>query len=177
VLTLGLGIGAATAIFSAVYPVLFQPLSYPDAGRILAISDRSTDGAEVPITYGSYRELVERNRSFQAMAAYKPWQPTATGGEPERLEGQRVGADFFRVLGVVPSLGRGFDAADDRPGGANVVILSHGLWQRRFGGDSTIIGRDVQLDGVGYRVGGVMPREFENVPPHAAQVWSLLRGP
>jgi putative ABC transport system permease protein len=175
VLTLGLGIGAATAIFSAVYPVLFQPLSYPDAGRILAISDRSTDGAEVPITYGSYRELVERNRSFQAMAAYKPWQPTATGGEPERLEGQRVGADFFRVLGVVPSLGRGFDAVDDRPGGANVVILSHGLWQRRFGGDSTIIGRDVQLDGVGYRVGGVMPREFENVPPHAAQVWSLLQ--
>ncbi len=176
VLTLGLGIGSATAIYSAVRPVLFEPLPYPHPDRVLSITDRSEDGAPLPLTFGTYRELVERSRSFQALSVFKPWQPVATGpGEPERLDGQRVSAAFFEVLGVTPALGRGFDPADDRPGGPDVVILSHGLWRRRFGGDSTIIGRHIQLDGAAFRVLGVMPREFENVPPHPAHAWALLQ--
>ena len=178
VLTLGLGIGAATAIFSAVSPVLFEPLAYPHAERILSIANHSAEGAPVPVTFGTYRELVERSRAFEALSVFKPWQPTATAtgnGEPERLHGQRVSASFFKVLGVAPALGREFDASDDRRGGPDVVVLSHGLWRRRFGGDSTIIDRYVALDGATFRVLGVMPREFENVPPHPAQVWSLLQ--
>ena len=175
VLTLALGTGAATAIFSAVHPVLFQPLPYPDAARVLTISDRSPDDGAVPVTFGTFLELAERNRTFAAMAAYKPWQPTVTGGEPERLEGQRVSAAYFRVLGVGPGLGTGFAAADDVPGGENVVILAHGFWRRRFGADSTIVGRPVELDGAAFRVVGVMPEDFENIPPHPAQVWALLQ--
>lgn len=176
VLTLGLGIGSATAIFSVVSPVLFEPLSYPDASQVVSITDRSPDGAPAAVTFGTYREVLERSRSFTGLAVFKPWQPAATGqGEPERLNGQRVSAGYFRVLGVEPMLGRGFDDADDRPGGPDVVMLSYGLWRRRFGGDSAIVGRTVTLDGEPYRVAGVMPREFENVPPHPAQVWSLLQ--
>ncbi len=176
VLTLGLGIGSATAIFSAVSPVLFEPLAYPHPERVLSITNRSADGAPLPVTFGTYRELVERSRSFEALSVFKPWQPVATGrGEPERLVGHRVSAGFFQVLGVTPALGRGFDATDDWRGGPDVVILSHGLWRRRFGGDSTIIDRHIPLDGATFRVLGVMPREFENVPPYPAQVWSLLQ--
>jgi len=176
VLTLGLGIGSATAIYSAVRPVLFEPLPYPYPDQILSITDRNEDGAPLPVTFGTYRELVERSRSFQALSAFKPWQPVATGqGEPERLEGQRVSAAFFEVLGVTPALGRGFDSTDDRPGGPDVVILSHGLWRRLFGGDSTIIGRHMQLDGAAFRVLGIMPPEFEHLPRHPAHAWALLQ--
>lgn len=176
VATLGLGVGAATAIFSAVRPVLFEPLGYPNAERLVSITDRSPEGSPAPVTFGTYRELAERSHSFDAFAVFRPWHPTVTGdGEPERLEGQRVSADYFRVLGVPPALGRDFDAADDRRGGADVVILSHGLWQRRFGGDSTLPGRYLRLDGGLYRVLGVMPRTFEALPTHSADAWALLQ--
>lgn len=176
VLTLGLGIGAATAIFSAVNPVLFEPLAYPDPGRLMTITDRSPDGAPVPVTFGSYREVVQRSRSFEALSVFRPWQPTVTGdGEPERLEGQRVSTGFFQTLGVAPALGAGFDPAHDRVGGAAVVILSDGLWRRRFAGDPGIVGREIHLDGHLYAVVGVMPRGFESLPTHPAQAWSTLQ--
>ena len=119
VLTLGLGIGAATANFSAVSPVLFKPLPYPDADRILAVSDRLEDGSLVQVAFGTYLELSERSQAFETLSVIKPWQPTLTGGEePERLEGQSVSAGYFHVLGVAPALGRGFEASADRPGRA-----------------------------------------------------------
>jgi putative ABC transport system permease protein len=125
VLTLALAIGGTAAIFSAVNPILFEPLPYPDPGRIVAIWDFSRDGSRLAATFGTYRELVQRSRSFDAIAVLKPWQPTMTGADqPERFEGQRVGASYFHVLGVSPVIGRDFQASDDRLGGPNVVNLS-----------------------------------------------------
>src|SRR5262245_14209336 len=99
VLTLSLGIGASTAIFSAVNPILFEPLPYPHADRLAVILEVNTDGSHNPGTFGMYRGLVERNRSFDAIAVSKTWQPAVTGtDQPERLEGQRVSASYFNVL-------------------------------------------------------------------------------
>ncbi len=147
VLTVALGVGAVTAIFSAVNPILFEPLPYPDAGRIALIWEMNSDGSRNDGTFGRYRGLAERTRSFDALAVFKPWQPTMTGrDQPERFEGQRVSASYFHVLGVSPVLGRGFQASDDRLNSPNVAVLSHGLWRRRFGGDPTVLGRQVTLD-------------------------------
>ena len=94
----------------------------------------------------------------------RSWQPTLLGAaEPERLEGQRVGADYFEVLGVRPALGHEFAPSDDAAGAAPVVVISDGLWRRRFGADPGIVGRNVTLDGLPHLVVGVMPRDFENV--------------
>ena len=99
VATLALGIGASTAIFSAVNPILFEPLPYPHADRIVTIADSARDRTPVPVTFGSYRELVERSHGFEAMAVMKPWQPTITGpAEPVRFDGQRVSASYFLSL-------------------------------------------------------------------------------
>ena len=118
VLTLAVGIGATTAMFSALKPILLEPLPYPQAGRIAVIWDFGQQGARLHVTFGTYRELVERSRSFDAIAVMKPWQPTITGtAQAERLDGQRVSAAYFRALGVRPALGRSFAESDDRPGG------------------------------------------------------------
>ena len=177
VITLALGIGATTAIFSAVNPILFEPLPYPDASQIVTISDDfGTSDASVGMTFGTYREFVQRSRSFSAIAVVRPWQPAMTGlAEPERLEGQRVSASYFQVLGVSPALGLNFNSSDDRPNGSNVIIISEGLWQRRFHGESAIIGRQITLNGSGFTVVGVMPRAFENVISPNVEVWTLLQ--
>ncbi|HEX6536582.1 MAG TPA: ABC transporter permease [Gemmatimonadaceae bacterium] len=175
-LTLALGIGGTTAIFSAVHAVLFEPLPYPHPGRIVMISDHGTDGAPIDVTFGTYREVSERGRSFDALAVMKPWQPTLVGREePERLDGQRVSAGYLRVLGVPPVLGRDFQASDDRREGPRVVILGDALWQRRFGGDPAIVGRQITLGDDRYTVIGVMPRAFENVLAPAAEIWAPLQ--
>jgi putative ABC transport system permease protein len=176
VITLALGIGATTAIFSAVNPILFEPLPYPNAQRIATISDRSDVGTPIDVTFGTYRELVQRSHSFDAMAAFKGWQPTMIGrAEPERLTGQRVSAPYFTALGVRPILGRDFQASDDRPSGPNVAVLSNALWRRRFGGDPSIVGRQIKLDDNDYLVIGVMPSGFENVPAPLAELWAPLQ--
>lgn len=175
-LTLALGVGASTAIFSAVNPILFEPLPYPRADRLVSLWDRGSDGAPLAVTFGTYGELAARAHSFERLAVARSWQPTITGAEqPERFPGQRVSATYFRTLAVAPAFGRDFDAADDRPGGIRVAILSDGVWRRRFGADSAIIGRQVTLDDVKYIVIGVMPRDFENVPSPSAELWSLLQ--
>lgn len=175
VLTLGLGVGAATAILSAVRPVLFEPLSYPHQERIISIADVG-DGGPVPTTFGTYTEIDRRSRVFESLSVFQPWQPTLTGGaEPERLEGQSVSAAYFDVLGVRPAVGAGFDPSEDRPGGAHVVVLSDALWRVRFGGDPSVVGRLVHLDGDPYTVVGVMPRDFENVTAPLARAWTLLQ--
>jgi len=176
VLILGLGIGASTAIFSAVNPILFEPLPYPHASQIIMMWYAGEDGSRIPQTFHTYRELAERNRSFEASAVMKPWQPTLTGArEPERLDGQQVSAGFFRSLGVLPALGRDFQASDDVLHGPKVVIVSSGFWRQRFGGDSGIIGGQVRLDDDNYTVIGVMPREFDNVLDPTGEVWSPLQ--
>jgi putative ABC transport system permease protein len=177
-LTLALGIGASTAIFSAVNPILFETLPYPHAGRIMMIWD-TFQGARSDVTFHTYRELAARNRSFDAMAVMEAWQPTTisriSATQPERFEGQSVSASYFRVLGVSPALGRDFQEDEDRFKGPHVAILSAALWQRRFGGDRAIVGRQITLDGDLYTVIGVMPRGFDNVPAPSAEIWAPLQ--
>jgi putative ABC transport system permease protein len=175
-LTLALGIGASTAIFSAVNPILFEPLPYPHGERLAMILEMNNDGSRNPGTFGMYRGFVERNRSFDAIAVFKPWQPTLTGADqPERLEGQRVSASYFSVLGIQPSLGRNFQLADDLLNGPSVAIISNGLWRRRFSNDPMIIGRQITLNDSLYTIIGVMPGGFENVLAPAAELWAPLQ--
>ena len=177
-LTLALGIGASTAIFSAVNPVLFQPLPYPDARQLMLIWD-GQGGSRLAVTFGTYRELLARTRSFESMTVMRPVQPTLTGvAEPERLDGQFVSADFFRVLGVRPALGRDFEATDDeayQPNGPFVAIVSDTLWRRRFSADPTLVGRQILLNDVAVTVIGIMPAGFENVLNPTAEIWSPLK--
>ena len=176
ILTLALGIGASTAIFSAVNPILFQPLPYPHADRVTMIQEMRGNGSPRRPSFGTFHGLAEGSDTFEAMAVMKPWQPTMVGtGQPERFEGQRVSAGYFRVLGVLPSLGRDFQAPDDRFRGPNVVVLSDRLWRRRFAGDSAILGKQVTLDDSLFTVIGVMPKSFENVLAPAAQLWTPLQ--
>ncbi len=176
VLTLALGLGASTAIMSVVGPVLFQPLPYPGANRITAVWDQGADGARIDVTFNTHRELRQRAQAFEALAVFRPWQPTLLGpAEPERLLGQRVSWEYFRVLGVAPAAGRDFAEADDRPGAPGVVILSHELWQRRFGGRAEVVGQPVTLDEVTYQVAGILPAGFENVLQSATELWTPLR--
>lgn len=176
VLTVALGVGATTAIFSAVNPALFEPLPYPDASRIMTICEMRSDGSRSAGTFGMYCGLSERARSFDSIAVLKPWQPTLTGADQaERFEGQRVSASYFHVLGVSPILGRDFQPSEDRLNGPNLVILSDALWRRRFAGDRAIIGRQIQLNDNGYLVVGVMPSGFENVLAPSAELWAPLQ--
>jgi putative ABC transport system permease protein len=173
---LALGIGSITAIFSAVNPILFKPLPYPQSNRIMMIWERQSDGSRQFDCFGTVRGLQQNARSLDALAAMKPWQPTLVGKtQPERFEGQRVSADYFRVLGVAPVLGRDFEAADDQHRGPNVVVLSDGLWRRRFASDRSIVGQQVKLDGDLFTVIGVMPSGFEDVLASSAELWAPLQ--
>jgi putative ABC transport system permease protein len=172
VVTLALGIGASTAIFSAVNPILFSPLPYPKPNRLLMIWN-TWRGDRFDVSYGTYHELLERCRTFESMAIFEPWQPTLTGDSiPERLEGQSVSASFFRVLGVTPALGRDFLPAEEAVHGPRAAILSDRLWERLFHRDRNVIGRPIKLDGDNYTVVGVMPARFENVLAPTASIWT-----
>ena len=176
ILTLALGIGANTAIFSAVNPTLFESLPYPHADRVVTLLELHGDGSRGAGTFGIYQGLSERQHSLAAMAVFKPWRPTLTGpNEPERFEGQRVSASFFSVLGVAPVLGRDFQTADDQLHGPNVAIISDGLWRRRFGADPSMLGRQVTLDDKLYTIMGVMPPGFDNVLAPSAELWTPLQ--
>jgi len=176
VLTLALGIGGTTAIFSAVYPILFQPLPYPNSNRITMIWEFSREGLRGDGTFGMYRELSERSQSYDSIAAVKPWQPTMTGlNQPERFDGQRVSASYFRTLGVSPALGRDFQPSEDQLNGASVVIVSDSVWRRRFGADPGIVGSKATLDDKSFTIIGVMPSGFDNVLEPTAEVWAPLQ--
>lgn len=174
-LTLALGIGASTAIFSVVNPILFEPLPYPHSNRIMMIWN-TYQGVRTETAFGTYREIKERTHALDAIAVFEPWQPALTGGiQPERLTGQRVSASYFAVIGVAPILGRDFQPSEDIFHGSKVVILSDRLWQRRFHGDRTIIGHQVKLDDDDYTIIGVMPHSFENVLAPSTEIWSPMQ--
>lgn len=176
VLTLALGIGATTAIFSVLNPILLASLPYPGAQRLVTIGDRADDGSQLAPTYGTFVELRARARSFVTMAAMDHWQPSLTAtDQPERLEGERVSASYFETLGVRPIVGRDFTAADEALGGQKVAILSDRLLRRRFGGDRSLVGRAVQLDGDDYVVVGIMPPQFSNLLSPSSDIWSPLQ--
>lgn len=175
VLTLALGIGATTAIFSAVNPILFRELPYPAADRLVIVWEREPNGAESNLGYATIDDLARDARSLSSIAAMAQWAPTISGDdETERLEGQSVSAAFFATLGVRPMLGRDFRPEEDQNGANRVVMLSHGLWRRRFGGDSSIVNRTVQVNGLPYLVAGVLPKDFESLLAPSAELWRPL---
>jgi putative ABC transport system permease protein len=175
VCTLALGIGASTAIFSTVNPILFEPLPYPNAKQIVMISDQGP-GGPADVTFGTFLELSRRSHAFDSTAVLKPWQPTITGHDrPERLEGERVSADFFKVLEVSPQLGRLPTEAEDRVGGENVAVISDRLWRKTLSSDPLVLGKSVTLDGQSFEVIGVMPKSFENVLAPTVDIWSALQ--
>jgi putative ABC transport system permease protein len=179
VLTLALGIGACTAIFSVIKPILIDPLPYPQAGRLMMLWEMRKDGAPLAVTFATFQGMQQRARSFETLAVFKPWQAAATAtsqaDRPERIDGQRVSADYFRVLGIAPLLGRNFQASDDRFNGPNVVLLSDRLWRRRFAADKEIVGKQIRLGDQLYAVIGVMPSAFENVLDISAEIWAPLQ--
>jgi putative ABC transport system permease protein len=161
VITLALGIGANTAVFSVVDQVLLHPLPYPDSDRIVRVSQTfkglSTDDASP----ANYLDWVSQDHVFAEMAASRGWQGSlSTGDRPERVRGSMTTPSFFPLFGVAPILGRGLEPSDARPGNDHVVVLGYGLWQRYFAADRAIIGRDIDLDGEQYNVVGVMPPNF-----------------
>lgn len=175
-LTLALGIGANTAIFSVVNAVLLRPLPYPNAAQLVMIWGKlpshglDTLNASAP-EFVDYRD---RNHTFSGIAAYASLGRNLTGaGAPERLNVTFATAGFFPVLATTPLRGRTFLAEEDQPGHNAVVILSHSLWQRRFAADDNVIGRSIMLDGVGHTVVGVMPQGF-NYPDNETQLWKPM---
>ncbi len=175
VAALALGIGANTAIFSVVNTVLLSPLPYPDAERMVQVyrgyQNGSSDGQSIPKFFNA-----RRNELFESMAAYDFQGPglNLNGGDrPERVKAIHASADFFRVFGIMPALGRGFLPEEDRPGGQRVAVISDGLWYSHFAGDRQITGRSILLNGEAYTVVGVMPARFHADP--AADVWIPLQ--
>src|SRR6185503_155081 len=160
VVSIGFGVGVSTAIFGVVDRVLLADLPYPDPARVIEVTDRSDDGAPLDVTYGTYIEVKQRNRSFEilAIADRNRWQPIlAVAGQPERLTGDLVSAEYFRVLGVAPAVGRGFDATDDVVSAPPVAIIDAALAVRQFGSAAAALGRQVSLDTESYTIVGIMP--------------------
>src|SRR5262249_28173062 len=166
VLTLVLGIGANTAIFSLVNGVLLQPLPFPRPDRLVGVNSYFTKGAFV-----IQRDL---SRTMDLVASTDSTEFNLTGQDlPVRLTGASVSARWFSVLGAQPAIGRVFVPGEDQPGNEGVVILSHSLWERRFGGDPNIIGRTIVLDNVHRQVVGVMPANFR-YPSPKTELWVPL---
>lgn len=174
-LTLALGIGATTAIFSVVDAVLLTPLPYPQPDRLVALLDTNPE-AGLPRFSTSPPDFVdwqEQSTSFEHMVAVTRSDVSLTGdGDPEQLLGASVVGDFFEVFGVPPRIGRGFTAEDDRPGAPRVAVLSHAVWQRRFGGDPDILDRVLTMDGEPHTVVGVAAQGFRF--PSDVEVWRPL---
>jgi predicted permease len=161
ILTLALGIGANTALFSVVNGVLLSPLPYPQPDRIAALYSRTPNFTHSSISYPNFLDWQRQNNSFTQLAAWRGDSFNMTGaGEPERLRGEMISAGFFSILGVQPVIGRFFTANDDHAGAAPVVILSNAFWQRRFGGSRQIVGRSISLNGTAYTVIGILPADF-----------------
>ena len=175
VVTVALGVGAGTALFSVVKAVLLNPLPYPDAGRLAWIAGQGDSRQEIRSSTPDFDDWRAQSHSFLYMAAYGDGPLVAGGGEsPERTRGAAVTEDFFATMGVRPALGRVFAAEDHRPGTPfSVVVIGHGLWQRAYGGDPAILGREITVLGIRSKVIGVMPAGFAF--PAGSEVWASAR--
>jgi putative ABC transport system permease protein len=158
VITLALGIGANTAIFSVVSAVMLRPLPYKDPDRLVSLWAKVPDHGQWRATPANFLDWKKQNTSFAELAAFGASTMTLTGaGEPEQLHGTRAGAGYFSAVGVEPILGRSFLAEEYEPGKGQAVILGHGFWQRRYGSDPNVINKAITLDGASYTIAGVMP--------------------
>jgi putative ABC transport system permease protein len=177
VAALALGIGANTAIFSVVNAVLLKPLSYPNADRIVQFGSRSNTIASFLSNVPQFHEYQRQNKVFEEVAAYDIAGPgfNLTGDRPEQLHGIHVTEGYFRLFGAPVILGRTFTAQEDSPNGGRVVVLSYGLWQRRFGGDRALIGKSLLLGNEPYTIVGVLGKQFLSDPE--ADLWLPFQFP
>lgn len=162
-LTLALGIGANSAIFSVVNAILLRPLAYKNPEQLVMINHNYIKiNLKASVSAFGYKHYCDNAKSFESIAAMTGWAANLTGeGEPERLTGQSVSANFFQTLGAEASKGRTFATGEDTEGKNRVVVLSHGFWQRRFGGDPNVLNKTLSLNGENYTVVGVMPEGFQ----------------
>ena len=175
VLTLALGIGANTAIFSVVNAVLLRPLPFAEPDRLVMIREmKPPDFPQFAISPANFLDYKKQNTVFESLVAMRPATFNLTGlGDPERLRGLSLTGGFCAMLGVQPQIGRDFLPEEDQPGRDNVVILSHGLWQRRFGGDLKILNQEISLGGRAYTVVGVMPPTFQFLD-RTSEIWAPI---
>ena len=178
-LTLALGIGANTAIFTVVNSVLLRPLPSPHAERLVALWEQNKDGQPENATFATFTDWKNRSRTLENISVMSYWTATLVGGNhPERVEGLRVTSDFFRILGVKPALGRIFLPEEDQTGNHHVAMLSFALWQRHFSSDPSVVGKQIPINGVSYLVTGVLPPDFESVfslnSYKPAEIWASL---
>src|SRR5687768_11603427 len=163
-LTLALGIGANTAIFSVVNGILLRPLPWAEPGRLVAVwQDHRAIGRAEPEWFPppDFVDWKAQNRTFETMAAIRGWGGALTGsGEPTRVFGLAVSHDMFSMLGSPVARGRAFAPEEDVPNGPRVVILSHGFWQQQFGGAPDLVGRTIQINDEGWEVVGILPADF-----------------
>lgn len=175
VAALALGIGANTAIFTVVNNVLLQPLPYPEPDRIMRVARGYPGGEGTSVSIPKFMTW-RQNNVFESMALYAdagPGMNIGAGDRPEQAKTARVSEGYFRVFGAAPAIGRTFSQAEDLPGGPPVMVISHALWQARFGGDPGILGRAIPLDGKPTTVIGVLPKSF--IPDSRADVWVPLQ--
>ncbi len=173
VLTLALGIGANTAIFSVVNAVLLRPLPYPDSDRLVSVMEAGP-GTGHPVSYPNFFDWQAENHVFSGMASYNYAQFILSGaGQAVHVQALTVSSGLFRVLKVKPLLGRGFEPRDDERGG-NVVVLSHILWRQRFNSDPSIVGQNITLSGRTFTVIGVMPMGFQFPPDGHEALWTSV---
>ena len=166
VLTLGVGIGVNTAMFSVVNAVLLRPLPFPEADRLVWMAESGPEVKDRWISYPNFIDWRERNQSFEAMSTFRGFSINLTGTDrPENLNARLVSAEYFRVMSATPLLGRDFTEDDDTRGAAHVTILSYGFWQQRFAGDPNIVGKQIGLDDEPYTVIGVMRENFAHQGP------------
>ncbi len=180
VIALALGIGANTAIFSVVNAVLLRPLPFRDSGRLVVVDERRLTGPEIGtnVSPANFLDWREQNRVFDPLSAAFVWSLTLTGrGEAEQIEGLHVTSNLFTLLGAQAELGRTFLPEDGQPGAKRTIVLSHGLWRRRFGSDPNIVGQAITLSGESYTVAGIMPAGFRFPPYWAtrAEWWAPIR--
>ena len=162
VLTLALGIGANTAMFSIVNAVLLRPLPYRDPQRLVLLAEHWPQFPRLSLSYLNYKDWRDQSHSFEAVGAVRNNLVTITGsGEAERLPSQNITANLFDLLGVKPELGRGFSDAEDKPGATPVAIISHSLWERRYSSSQSVLGQTITLDNQSYSIIGVTPPRFE----------------
>jgi len=177
ILTLALGIGANTAIFSAVNAVLLRPLGYGEPDRLVTIQHLhpSLAGLRTPVSAPGFADYQRQARSIEAMAVETGWAANLTGeGEPARLQGARVTGRYFSTLAVPAAVGRTLLPGEDSAGREHVVVLSNGLWQRLFGKSRAVVGRSLSLNGESYEVVGVMPRDFRDAQNRNVELWTPL---
>jgi predicted permease len=176
VVTLALGIGTVTAMFSTLWTVALQPLPFPQPDRLVWIEATTNTGQRNSLSALDYFDYRDRTNVFESLAARSIWQPGKVilgNGEPERISGAKVSGNFFHTLGVQPLYGRSFLDAEQSAGGSNAVVLSYGYWQQRLGANPAVVGTNLTVDNMTYTVVGIMPSGFDY--PTGVSLWFPMR--